>query len=789
MGNIARRHGLIASLTPLLGAVIAPAHAADEHAAGALEEVVVTAQRRATSLQQTALAVSALSGDELANRDVRNFQDLGFTNPALSVSLYQGEAQFYMRGIGTPIIIGGTDSSTAVHSDGVFLSRNAASVPAFFDVDRVEVIRGPQGTLYGRNATGGSVNVLTKNPTREFEGEAKLSAGNYQWFQPFLAVSGPLSDRVRVRLAVQRNDRDGYTTITRPVSDPSGRAVEDRVEDAHELYSRLKVDVDLTDTATLRLTGDYYRADDKAVTWHVIDRGYSKNGYSTNPPFTQAIDAVGLSPLSSRHMSSDIDFYNKPRIYGLSARLDWKLGEYNLMSLTALRHTNPLNRDDLDFSAANASDQVREEKDRQFSQEFQLSSPAGRPLEYIVGAYFFDEKNSIRNEYFLATVPTLLGFAPAPTCCRLLLNGSLDTKAYAAFTDGSYRLSERWSVRFGGRYSHERRRGTNDVELDRVAVFDNVADLPSKSWSAFTPKAGLEFRQSPTTMWYLTAVRGFKSGGYNIGSYQNDAFDPEYIWSYEVGVKNELFDRRLRLNVDAFYYDYKDLQVQDTERNNVLIRNAASARVQGVEIEGAASPFESNVLGIDFALAWLDATFKKYTAGDPKYNNYLAFLGVANPNAAACPAGTPDAGLPNNPTCPFTQDLSGARLPKAPRWKGALGLEYRHEIGSRGRLRVRADYSFQSDIFFSAFQNYVPVSGAPALAVMHQSGYGWLKGRVQFEDAGGRWTVGAFVDNATNKVAVTNEIFTGDIVGARVAGNLAPPRTYGLDVAYRFGSL
>jgi iron complex outermembrane receptor protein len=758
---------------------------ADNRGAGALEEVVVTAQRRETSVQQTPMAVTAYGADELAAKNIRTFGDLGVSNAALNVSLFQGEAQVYLRGIGVPMIIGGTDSSIAIHNDGVFLSRAAASVPAFFDVERVEVIRGPQGTLYGRNATGGSINVISRGPSREFEGEARLTVGNYQHYQPFVALGGPLSDRVRFRVAAQLNDREGYTKITRPVvGGPPGTV--DRVEDAHEFYTRLKLEADLTDKLTFLLTTDYYRADDSAVTWHVFDRGYSQGAFTTNGPFTQAVDAAGLSPLASRDMSSDIEFYNKPKVWGASGRFDLKLGEWNLMSLTAYRRTNPLNRDDLDFSTANASDQVREEKHRQVSQEFQLSSPSGRALEYILGAYYFDETNTIRNEYFLATVPTLLAFAPAPDCCLLLLNGTAETTAYAAFVDGSYEFTDRWSLRFGARYSREERDGTNFVQLDRVPAFDNIAEFDAKTFTAFTPKIGVEFRPSDGTMLYASAVRGFKSGGFNIGSYQNSPFDPEFIWSYELGLKTDLFDRRLRLNAAAFYYDYTDLQVQDTERNNVLIRNAASASVKGVELEGAASPLESGRLTIDFAFAWLDATFKDYLAADPKYNNYAAALGVSNPNAGACPTGTPDAALPNNPTCPFTQDLSGSRLPKAPKFKGSLGAELRFDVPAGGALRVRADYTWQDEIFFSAFQSREPLPGAPALAVMRQKAFGWLKGRVSYDDANGRWNLAAYIDNATDERVATNQIFTGDIVGARVAGNLAPPRTYGVELGYRF---
>lgn len=753
-----------------------------------VDDIVVTAQRRSESIQDTPVAVSAYGGADLINRGIGNLEALSLINPSLNVAIYQGEAQVYMRGIGTPIVVGGTDSSTAIHADGVFLSRAAASVPAFFDVERVEVIRGPQGTLYGRNATGGSINIISRGPTEEFEGQASLLVGNYNRFQLFTGVSGPISDKVRFRIAGQVHNRSGFTTIGRPATDPLGLGPTDDVEDANEIFLRAKLEFDLSDNLKLLLSGDYYRADDRGVTWHVMDLGYSKNGFVTNPAFVAATDAAAargeFSQLRSRNMFSDIQFYNRPEILGVSARLDWQLGDHTLTSLSAYRYTNPNNRNDLDFSTANASDQVREERHNQFSQEFQLSSPGDRPLQYVIGAFYFRETNDIRNEYFLATIPDLLGFAPAPDCCLLLLNGRSETTALAAFADGSYNFTERFALRFGARYSIEHRDGSNNVQLDRVPAFNNIADFDAVTFRAFTPKIGLEFKPDDDSLFYATIVRGFKSGGFNIGSYQNEAFDPEFIWSYEGGAKLDLFDRRLRLNLAAFIYDYSDLQVQDTEQNNVLIRNAASARIKGIELEGAAAPTDN--LKLDFSVAWLDAAFTDYVAADPKYNNYLAALGVTNPNAGACPVGTPDAALPNNPTCPFAQDLSGRRLPKAPRWKLSLGGEYRIDLAASGSVTLRGDVTWQDEIFFAAFQDREPVAGAPALAVLEQGAFAWLKARATYRSADDRWSLAAFIDNITDATVITNSIFTGDIVGSRVAGSLAPPRTFGLEAGFRF---
>lgn len=751
--------------------------------------IVVTASRREQSIQSSPVAVAALTGDELQTRNIRNLEDLGISSPTLNVSLYQGEAQAYIRGIGTPIVIGGTDSSTAIHNDGVFLSRAAAAVPAFFDVERVEVIRGPQGTLYGRNATGGSINIISRAPSDTFEGEARVTVGNYDLYQVFGAVGGPIGDgSVRFRAAVQKRDRGGFTDLFRPDSDATGLRPVTDVEDADEFYARLRIDADLAPNVLLQLIGDYYRADDRGVTWHVFDLGYSQNGFSTNGAFTAATDAAAargeFSQLRGRTMFSDVEFFNKPEIWSVTSRLDWELDKFTVTSLSSYRETNPFNRNDLDFSTANASDQLREEDHKQFSQEIQISTDLGGPLEFILGGFYFWESNDIRNEYFLGTVPDLLGFAPAPECCQLLLNGTAKTEAFAIFADGNFKLTDTLAVLFGGRYSRERRDGSNNVQLDQVPAFDNIAEFDAVTFDAFTPKIGLQYQPNADTQVYATATRGFKSGGFNIGSYQNEPFQPEFIWSYEVGGKFIMFDGRLQLNTAAFYYDYTDLQVQDTETNNVVIRNAASAEVLGFEIEGVAKPTDG--LQFDFSVAYLDATFTNYLAPDPKYNNYLAALGVANPSAGNCPAGAVDAGVPNNPVCPFVQDLSGSRLPKAPEWKFTLGAQYAFDLGDAGSLTVRGDISWQDQIFFAAFQNAEPVAGSPALSVLEQGAYTWLRARATYESENRGWYVAAFIDNITDATVITNAIFTGDIVGSRAAGNLAPPRTFGLEAGVRF---
>lgn len=714
---------------------------AQEVTGSTLEEVIVTTQRRATDVQTTAAAVTALSGADLQLRSAYSIEDMNALSPSVLVSSFQGEAQIYIRGIGYSSIVGGSDSSTAFHSDGVYISRPAGAMPAFLDVERVEILRGPQGTLYGRNATGGSVNVISKGPGDTLEYDSQLTVGNYDRYRFAGAIGGPVNDKLGIRFAAARETRDGYTTLHRPISQPGTQgSVSDTAEDKDEWMARLTVEATPTDALTLTLKADYYEADDAAVVWHYFDAGTS-----TNPIYQALVPTAIRSRPYARSYGSDVAHFNEARTGGVSGKVQWDIGEYTLTSLSSYRETRPYNRDDLDLSPVFGVDQLRMEDQQQISQELQLTSPTTGRLQWILGAYYFDEDNFIRNEYFLPFTDALFGLPDDPGCCRLELNGRTSTRAYALFGEATFKLTERLDVLVGGRYSDERRGGANLVVFRDApaAIFDNVARFDAESFSAFTPKAGLNFQMSDNAFVYVSASRGFKSGGFNPGSYQNEPFDPEEIWAYEVGAKLTLLEGRLRANTALFNYDYTDLQVQDVENNNVVIRNAAEAEVRGVELES--SWLVTRDFRIDTNLTWLDAEFTDGALADPKY---------------------PQFGV---------QSLSGKQLPRAPEWKAGLGAQYETTVANGATVAMRADYMWQDETYFSAFN--VPV--------LREGSYGWAKAKVIYTASQGNWSLAAFIDNATNEKVATNKIFNGDIIGSTVVGSLAPPRTYGIEITLR----
>ena len=815
-----KRHELrlLISVSSLAFAVAMPGMSRAQDTAQ-LDEVVVTAQRRENNLQGVAAAVSALSGEQLAERSIANMQDVGALNPALQVSIYQGEASVFVRGIGTPIIVGGSESSTSTYLDGVYIARPAAVAAAFFDLDDVQILRGPQGTLYGRNATGGSVLLNSRRPIDVFEGEARLVLGNYDRIAAFGAISGPLGERLSARLAVQLEDRSGYTKVTRP----NGSRTD--VEDRRDLTSRLALRLEATDDLTLDASVDYYRAHDRAQVFQYVGRGYadllaSPSTYYTLFPIIQpwlAFNSPGRqSPALSRNAFGDLAYFNRPEIWGTTAKATYQLGKAELSAITGYRRTRTNFRDDIDLTDAFASSITRTEHHWQFTQDLQANVDVFDRFSVILGASYLKEEGHLTNEFDGPFFPPLLqglsaqlpflgipttGYAPG--CCQLRLNGETGTRALSAFVDGRFKITERLQLTGGVRYSHERRRGAQEFGVFKSPVpnpllgalgFYNVVDLVPVTFNATTPHIALEYQASDRLFLYASANRGFKAGGFNIGSPQNDAYNPEKIWSYEVGAKSELFERRLRLNLAAFYYDYTDLQVQDSVGQSTIIRNTGSATVKGFEVEALARP--TSRLELEFGFSWLDAEFDSFNLIEPNrpvlYNPFTP--GVAplaapllvpgsqvvafSPTFGLVPVGAP-AGF--RPGTPFIQsfsaivDLGGNRLPRAPRYKASAGISYHFPMGS-GDLKVRADYAWQDDVYFTVYN--IPTAA--------QDAYGVLKMRATWRPDKGDWSVAVFGDNLADEKALTNGILTGQVYGGIVIGNMIPPRTVGLEFNMKF---
>ena len=661
-----------------------------------------------------------------------------------------------------------------------------------------------------------------------FSGEASLTYGNYDRVKLTGAVEGPLAGNVITgRLAVQLERRDGYTDVTYP--DGTVRDVEDK----KDITVRARLQFRLSDALTLDLIGDYYHADDAASVFHYGGRGYADlladpSEYYTGffqsiLPWVSIISNGRQSPVNSRNEFGDLDYFNKPTIWALTGKATYDLNGYTLKSITSYRDTQTRFLTDIDLTDAFASSLLRSEDHWQFSQDFQINSPTGERLEWIVGASYFREKNDVGNEFDGPFFPLIfqalsaqLPFLAIPAtgygadCCELRLNGVTETEALAAFIDARFALTDTVTLAAGIRYSDETRDGAQEFGVFGSPVpnpvlgalgFFNVAELDEVSFDSWTPKFALEYRPSDELFFYGSIGKGFKSGGFNIGSPQNTPYNPEQIWSYEIGTRAELFDRRLRLGLTGFKYDYSDLQVQDSVGQSTIIRNAGSADIKGIEFDAAARI--TNAFEINFAASWLDAKFGDFALAEPNrpviYNPFTpaiapvaaplidpatgkTFIGSQivgfDPVFGLVPVGAPVGFTPGDPFIQSFQprvSLAGNRLPRAPEWKVNLGAQYVFDLAS-GSLTLRGDYAWQSEIFFTAYN----------LPTVSQDDFGILNGRLTYTDEDNNWHISAYVNNATNTTALTNAVITGQVYGGIVIGNLLPPRTFGLEAAISF---
>lgn len=796
---------LIAALPTTAAVAQAPSGTPGGDADTMLDEIVVTANRRQESLQNAPSAVTALGTEALAARSITSIESVGALAPGVQISTYQGDTSIYIRGIGTPTIIAGTDSSTASYVDDVYISRAAAVGPAFFDVARIEVLRGPQGTLYGRNATSGAFNIITKSPTDVLAGDAELILGNYNRVYFAGGVGGPITDAIRARVAVQYENRDGFATLIRPRGDlpDTQRDITQDVDDRNTFSVRAKIEADLAPDTLFTLTADYHRQKDRANTYYYASAGYadeipgwsaSREGSQTIPYFAQK-NAGRVTERKSRNLFSDTPYFSENEVWGVSGRLDSLLAGHAVMLLGSYRVTHPKSQNEFDLSDAFVNTVGREERHWQASADVLISSPKDNAFSYIVGGNYFRENNIINNNIFgnfwepilrqgLADLQTA-GVIPlfpivipdTNLCCDLELSGQQSTEAWAVFADTQLAIGDKVTLRAGGRYSRETRDGAQlfdllfagarfapDAQLFPNAVTTSRTDAQTDpfgfivapvvgptTFSAFTPKFGVDVRPSDLVLLYATAQRGFKSGGYNIGSGQREPFRPETIWSYELGAKTELFDRRLRLNFAGFYYDYSDLQAQDSVSNQPIIRNVGKARVKGVEVEATANL--GSGIRLDGAVTYLDAKFSRGALSEPLR-----------------PAPATDA--PGS----VVTDLAGLTLPRAPEWKFNVGGEISRPLGNLGEVTARLDYVWQSKIYFTVFNIDSASEGA----------YGLLDARISLTTNDGSWTFAVFGKNLGDSTYFTNQILTGTVYGAEFVGPLGAPRTMGISASRRF---
>nr|WP_087574655.1 TonB-dependent receptor [Sphingomonas sp. CDS-1] len=730
-----------------------------------LAEIVVTAQKRSESLQKVPLAVTAVTAADLDRSGIRDLQGVVSSVPNLNLGTQLGMAKVALRGIGLENISAGAEGSIAFHVNGVFLSRSVSALASFYDVQQVEVLRGPQGTLYGRNATGGSINITTRKPTQELSGYFNLTGGNYGRVTTEGAVSGAIVPGVlAARLAFQTQNHDGYgkNIITgNEVDNLNSRAVRGTL-----LFTP-------TERLTVDITADYFRKRDHSGAYHQTGgAGFSAPGV----PITRlGIALGGLSPTRARDVSSEVDPSHYLRLWGVSGKVTYDLTDgISLNSLTAYRSTVNRSATDLDGTDLLLVKQFLNEDAKQFSEELQLTGKTDR-LNWLLGLYYFNENDHGVVADPLNPAKTIFFIFPDMLTTGFLGAGRIKTDAVAVFGQASYEIVDNLRLTLGARYSSEKKTDHDELAFDIFTPYVGQFATPStildrsKRFKSFTPRIALDYQATPDVLLYASWSRGFKAGTYSLGA-GTPAVDPEKVSAFEGGIKSQLWDRRLRLNLAGFYYDYKDLQigkVVGTTNATLVLENAATATIYGAEAELQAKI--SSRFDIDANASWLHARFDSYVSADPArpFGDGATFVDALGKYLPGATASTPGA-IP-------AFNLRGNSLSQSPKFTAFLGAQY-HVPSSLGEFTLRGEVAWRDRVYFTPF-NLKYISQAPNAKV--NLFLNWAS-----NDA--HWTGSLFVKNVANKTVVGNSLVSSSVVGFPLNGFLEDPRTYGLTLGYKF---
>ena len=753
--------------------------AADAPATVSLDEVIVTSRRVEERLQDTPISVSAFQAEDIEARTIRNIGDAAnFTPNFVSNPGPTGgnDGFFFIRGVGQTDLNAATDPGVATYVDGVYLGRLVGASMDTVDLARIEVLRGPQGTFFGRNTIGGAVSVTTRDPGKDFDGYVALGGGSRDRKRAEGSMDLPVTDQLSILLSGLYKGQNGW--VERP---SDGVTFGDTLSRVGRVKIKYSPSADFS--ATLSLERDRVTGTSEANSLV----GFNSNAISPlGIPMNPAIGASLVQPGPALFTSnSNVNPILDLKVSGYTLTLDGKAGEVGLKSISAYRSVEHYSQGDFDGSPYSFYDQAFTTRQHQISEELQASRKGGR-IEWLVGAFFYKEDAFHDNQIDLGgnngcsyipfpflppqAICTVPNYQTANVSRAITNNQQIEVKdrSYAAYGNTTWKFTDAWSGSVGLRWTNERKEQSYNFFIDNTGNVFNLAGLPpivlptlspnnpfvgvptayETSWSEVTPSAGLEYRFSPDAQAYLNYARGFKSGGYNGRPTpgQNGQFgtispyDPETIDTYELGIKSEWFERRLRFNAAAFYSNYKGIQLLALNPATGFFDtvNAARSKITGVEVELAAKPIDG--LELQAAAGVMHNEYKELSAG-------------------AIASGI----------------VYGNKLPLTPDFNASVGAQYRWQL-ARGSFALRGDYSYRSEVFFEAdnFSN------------ARQGGYGLLSARATYEFDDGRVSVSAYGLNLGGKIYVTNG---QDVVGPLGVAfdSVGAPREWGFDVRYKFG--
>jgi outer membrane receptor protein involved in Fe transport len=743
----------------------------------ALDEIVVTAQKRTERLQDVPISVQAVTGEMLQNMGVQNFEN--FEVPGVRVSRGGMSDTITVRGIGSGQNLG-FEQSAPMYLDGVYYGRARTQRLGFLDIEQIELLKGPQPTFLGKNATAGAINIRTRRPGRELEREVELSyEPETEEVTAFVAASVPLNDRWAIRGAARYRDSEGYLTNT--ITGRKEPAINDKL-------ARLTLVGDVTESTRVTAIG-YYAAN--------LDKGRNNQSTICEPNFRRDTSSAAQDPClfddkkaSFSRTPADIEaarpdlwrdadggpFLNDMEAYGATLQIDWELANgLSLTSVTGYYQYENYQYIDIDQGVANYGVSTFTENYDQMSQELRLLGPKDTKLQWSVGAYFDSNDNDVvSTQSFDAR--NLLPFTPpavppqtnrTPAFVVNNTNGFLQdvresAKSMAAFVDAKYEITETFAVRGGLRYEEV----DKDIDYRRCGTLPYptctpVNTLPatamrSRKDDKLAPSATLEYRPLDDVLLYLSYKKGFKSGGFS----NNDAgpFNSEHVTAWEAGAKTRLLDNRMMLNLTVFQGEYDDLQVSsfDPVSNLFTTTNAASAKNKGVEAEVQYAA--TSRLRFAVNVSYLDAAYDDFR-NSPCWAGQVALGTGCAPNAQGSQV----------------QNLSGVVTPYAPEWSGTAAVDYTLPVGGSHNLSLGADVFYTGD--FATLTDINPRA--------FQQSYTKVNARIAFGRDDDFWQVALVARNVTDERTAA---FKNTIPGGffSIASFTDPPATYTLQARFKF---
>ncbi|QAY79414.1 TonB-dependent receptor [Sphingosinicella sp. BN140058] len=764
----------------------AAAETGDVAPAGSEDEIIVTARRRAENLQDVPISVTAFSGEALAERNVDSIDQIARFTPnirfdtAAQLSGASFNPTVFIRGVGSNDFAIFTDPGVGFYIDGVYYARSIGAVTDAVDLESVQVLRGPQGTLFGRNTIGGAVIIETAKPQLDqVSGKVEAITGSYDRIDLRGAVNLPLvQDRLALRLSAATLNRDGYV---KRLSD--GEDMGNRNTDMVRAQLRWQPDPRLT----IDLAGDYTRSREHSAPNDIVAIGlqpnlparYNLSGapwlarYNqlvaptlgiVNPADRKALDGswITADPYETWAGGPNV---NDLDLWGLQGTIAFDVSKsLQLKSITAYRDMHATFARDGDNTPYTFRETFNDDKVWQFSQELQANGSLGDGLRFVTGLYYLKEKGRDfgRADLAVGIWPPLV--TTPPLAPAVFLYNWIDNESYAAYGEIDIDLARRLTLTLGGRYNHDskkirivnvrQRDATSLVGGDLLTPLEtpglvrfidsDAQNIPdSESWSSFTPRVILKADVTDDVNLYASFSRGFKSGGFNLrpltGPEEVTAYDPETLTTWELGAKTRWLDRRLTLNAAVWKSRYKDIQLSVNQTPLNFVANA-TGKLWGFEVEAVARP--ATWLDLNASIGHVDSHYTE----------------ISNPRAP-------------NQALPLTLD---DRFVKAPRWTLAAGAQISIPLGRSGNLRLRGDVTDYSRI-------YNDLSNHPYLT---ENGYTLVNLRLTWTDVEDRYSVALFGTNITDALFIQSGNFSNGFGLAEVS--YGRPREWGVSASLRF---